>query len=206
MMTSYESRIIEALRKSGGNISTLDLVRRSGLSKTAVIKYLATFRMAGKADFQEVGTAKLWRLISSQEENEAGEIIDKSSRLNEIVKEFTENQELTGFAIVNREGSSLAAILPKNINSERLGALANLLFNVGIKCIELADIDQFRQILVEGSSRHILALNEEKVLLIAFSRTGDKLGSLKVEMEELARRINDILNQQNIESSSNKNQ
>ena len=61
-MPSYESKIIEALRKSDKSLSMLEVTRKTGLPKTFVIKYLATFRMAGKANFEEVGSARLWRL------------------------------------------------------------------------------------------------------------------------------------------------
>lgn len=52
-MANYEAKIIEALKKSDKGLSIPELTRKAGLSKTAVIKYLATFRMTGKADYRE---------------------------------------------------------------------------------------------------------------------------------------------------------
>jgi len=194
---NYESKIIEILRKSDKGLSTLDLSRKSGLSKTAIIKYLATFRMAGKADFEEVGSSRLWRLLTptkkGKKEEKKKEEIPKNQDLDEILKEFIESAELTGFAIVDNEGSPLSAVLPKSIAPEQLGAFASLLFEVGIKSIELADLEEFRRIVVEGSKGRVLAYKEGKVLLIAFSKSDTMLGALKMETESLAKRINEIL-------------
>lgn len=190
-MIGREARIIEALRKSTGSLSTLELTKKAGLPKTAVIKYLAAFRMAGKADFEEVGSSRLWRLISPAKKT--GTQIVRKKELDEILKEFMENANLTGFAVVDQKGSPLSAVLPRNIAPERLGALVSLLFTVGIRSIELTDLKEFRRIVIEGKTGRLLAHREGKILLIAFSKPDTMLGPLRFETEALAKRINEIL-------------
>ena len=189
-MLSYEAKIIEALRRSNGNLSTQELTRKAGLPKTAVIKYLATFKMSGKADFEDVGSSRLWRLITPvKSETTAG-----NEELDKVLKKFMEDADLTGFAVVNREGSPLSAILPKNIAPERLGTLPSLLFDVGVKSIELTDLKEFYRIIIEGSAGRVFARQEGKVLLIAFSKPDAMLGPMRLETEALAKKINEILN------------
>jgi predicted regulator of Ras-like GTPase activity (Roadblock/LC7/MglB family) len=198
---SYEAKIIEALRRSNGNLSTLELSRKAGLPKTAVIKYLATFKMSGKADFEDVGSSRLWRLITPLK----NETVAGNEELDEVLKKYMEDADLTGFAVVDREGFPLSAILPKNIAPERLGNLASLLFEVGVKSIELTDFKEFQRIIIEGSAGRVFARQEGKVLLIAFSRPDAMLGPLRLETEALAIRINEILTtRENSEKSKRK--
>jgi len=187
---SYEAKIIEALQKSDGNLSTLELTRKTGLPKTAVIKYLATFKMSGKADFEDVGSSRLWRLITPIK----GETVAGKEELDKLLKQIIEDANLTGCAVVNREGFPMSAFLPRNIAPEKLGALATLLFDVGVKSIKLSDLKEFRRIIIEGSDGRIFARQEGKVLLIAFSKPDAMIGPLRLETESLAKRINEILN------------
>jgi len=40
------------------------VAKRSGVSKTTVIKYLSVLRSEGRVEFAEVGPSKLWRISS----------------------------------------------------------------------------------------------------------------------------------------------
>lgn len=120
-------------------------------------------------------------------------MISKKQKLEEILKEFMEDTQLTGFAVVDKEGSPLSAILPESIDPNNLGTLAALLFKVGIKSIELTDLEEFRRVIIEGSKGRVLAYKKGKVLLIAFSKPDESLGAIRMEMEEFAEKINEIL-------------
>jgi len=194
-LQNYEARIVEALKKSDRSLSTLELARKSGLSKTAVIKYLATFRMAGKADFEEMGSSRLWRLLTPAREKPE-EPRPSSKEIDGMLKEFVESTGLTGFALANLKGYPLSAVLPKAVLPEQSETLASLLSTTGTGIIELAGFEEFQWIIIEGTKGMILAYKEGKVLLVAFSRPDTVIGPIRMEMKELAKKINRILDDQ----------
>lgn len=60
-MTSYIDRIMRAIEESENGLTTVDVAKRAGVSKTTVIKYLSVLKSEGKCEFVEVGPSKLWR-------------------------------------------------------------------------------------------------------------------------------------------------
>ncbi len=60
-MTSYKERILEVIRDSDVGLTTVDVAKRAGVSKTTVIKYLSVLSSEGRVEFVEVGPSKLWR-------------------------------------------------------------------------------------------------------------------------------------------------
>ena len=188
-MSRYEKRIESVLREHRDGLTTMDVARKADISKTTAIKYLAAFRMAGRADFMEVGPAKLWRLIAE----EAKPSIMRTKQLDAILREFTQNAELVGSAIVDGDGLTLSAVLPDSVGPERLGAISATLLQAGVKSVELADLERLKQIIVEGSGGRVVAVNQGRVLLIAFCGPDKMLGPVKMEMEEFAQRLNEVL-------------
>jgi predicted ArsR family transcriptional regulator len=69
-MISYRDRILEAIRESEVGLTTVDVAKRSGVSKTTVIKYLSVLRSEGRVEFVEVGPSKLWRISSPAAKSE----------------------------------------------------------------------------------------------------------------------------------------
>jgi predicted ArsR family transcriptional regulator len=61
-MTSYKDRIQEVIRSSDVGLTTVDVAKRAGVSKTTVIKYLSVLSSEGRVEFVEVGPSKLWRI------------------------------------------------------------------------------------------------------------------------------------------------
>ncbi|NMC10898.1 MAG: winged helix-turn-helix transcriptional regulator [Methanothrix sp.] len=60
-MTSYRERILEVIAESDVGLTTVDVAKNAGVSKTTVIKYLSVLSSEGKVEFVEVGPSKLWR-------------------------------------------------------------------------------------------------------------------------------------------------
>jgi len=65
-MVSYRERILDAIRGSKVGLTTVDVAKHAGVSKTTVIKYLALLSSEGEVEFVEVGPSKLWRLKSGE--------------------------------------------------------------------------------------------------------------------------------------------
>lgn len=64
-MASYKERILEVIRESEVGLTTVDVAKKAGVSKTTVIKYLSVLSSEGQVEFVEVGPSKLWRIKSA---------------------------------------------------------------------------------------------------------------------------------------------
>ena len=60
-MTSYKERILEVIGEAENGLTTVDVAKKAGVSKTTVIKYLSVLSSEGHVEFVEVGPSKLWR-------------------------------------------------------------------------------------------------------------------------------------------------
>ncbi len=61
-MASYKERILEVIGESEVGLTTVDVAKKAGVSKTTVIKYLSVLSSEGAVEFVEVGPSKLWRI------------------------------------------------------------------------------------------------------------------------------------------------
>jgi hypothetical protein len=66
-MTSYKDRILKVIKNSDVGLTTVDVAKQAGVSKTTVIKYLSVLRSEGEVEFVEVGPSKLWRITGAAE-------------------------------------------------------------------------------------------------------------------------------------------
>lgn len=66
-MASYEDRILKAIRDSEVGLTTVDVAKQAGVSKTTAIKYLSVLKSEGKCRFVEVGPSKLWRAAGADD-------------------------------------------------------------------------------------------------------------------------------------------
>jgi len=185
---SYEAKIVEALQKSDGKLST-KLAKETGLTKTTLIKYLTSFKISGKVDFEDVGTSRLWHLVAPTKVKPYA----KKNELDEMLKKLIENTNLLGCAIVDREGSILSTLLPHNVNQEKLGSLANLLFDVNEKIATFSDVKELHRTIIEGSEETIFSRYADNCLFIAFLKPDAMLWPLRRKAESLRKRINEVL-------------
>ena len=70
-MDSYKERILKSIEESDVGLTTVNVAKKAGISKTTVIKYLSVLRSEGRVEFVEVGPAKLWRTRSTAGVSEA---------------------------------------------------------------------------------------------------------------------------------------
>lgn len=61
-MASYKEKILEVIGESKMGLTTVDVAKRAGVSKTTVIKYLSVLSSERSVEFAEVGPSKLWRI------------------------------------------------------------------------------------------------------------------------------------------------
>jgi Mn-dependent DtxR family transcriptional regulator len=60
-MASYKEKILEVIGEAEVGLTTVDVAKKAGVSKTTVIKYLSVLSSEGLVEFVEVGPSKLWR-------------------------------------------------------------------------------------------------------------------------------------------------
>jgi len=73
-MTSYQERILEVIGESDVGLTTVDVAKRAGVSKTTVIKYLSVLSSEGQVEFVEVGPSKLWRTKNAMVKHGEGHV------------------------------------------------------------------------------------------------------------------------------------
>jgi hypothetical protein len=74
-MTAYKSRILEVIGESDVGLTTVDVAKNAGMSKTTVIKYLSVLSSEGEVEFVEVGPSKLWRIKNANAKHAADHAI-----------------------------------------------------------------------------------------------------------------------------------
>ena len=67
-MASYEERILKVIDDSEVGLTTVDVAKKAGVSKTTAIKYLSVLKSEGKCEFVEVGPSKLWGVVEPEVE------------------------------------------------------------------------------------------------------------------------------------------
>lgn len=193
MPSYYEKKILEVLEESKDGLTTVGIAEKANISKTTALKYLASLRASGKIDYIEVGPAKLWRLTALQGVDRKNVPANKERKVRSILKEFKEITGLLGSAVMDNDGLTISADLPWNKRPEKIGSLISRLLQIGDKSAEAAKIGPLKEIILEGDNGRIVARNEGNVLLIAFSDKETALGMVKLEIEEFAKKIKDLL-------------
>jgi len=189
----YEKKILEVLEENKDGLTTVGIAEKANISKTTALKYLASLRAAGKIDYIEVGPAKLWRLTTLQGADRKSIPVNKERKVRSVLKEFKEMAGLLGSAVMDNDGLTISADLPWNKRPEKIGSLISRLLQIGDKSAEAAKIGPLKEIILEGANGRIVARNEGNVLLIAFSDKEAALGMIKLEIEEFAQKIKDLL-------------
>lgn len=65
-MATYKDRILKAIEESEDGLTTVDVAKQAGVSKTTVIKYLSVLKSEGLCQYVEVGPSKLWRATTNK--------------------------------------------------------------------------------------------------------------------------------------------
>ena len=193
MLSYYERKILEVLEKNKDGLTTVGIAEKADISKTTALKYLASLRASGRINYIEVGPAKLWRLTNFRGTESKSIPVNKERKVKLILKEFRDIAGLLGSAVVDSDGLTISADLPWNKNPEKIGSLISRLLRIGEKSARAAKIGSLKDIILEGDNGRIVARNEGNVLLVAFSDKEAALGMVKIEIEEFAKRIKDLI-------------
>ncbi len=138
-MASYEERILKAIEDSEVGLTTVDVAKQAGVSKTTAIKYLSVLKSEGKCEFVEVGPSKLWRRAPLPQEGAgAAEGIDGLKRLESSLKREGNSGmhlKLSVLAQLEEISDDVTVSISFNVKPEKAGALLNLMK----KCVHQAE-------------------------------------------------------------------
>jgi len=189
----YERRILQVLDQNKEGLTTTSVAEKAGISKTTALKYLASLRSAGTIDYIEVGPSKLWRRIQPRPAEQKRVSASRTEKIESALKEFRQVVGLEGSAVVDNDGLTISADLPSDIDPEKVGIMVSRLLQIGAKSASMVKINPIKALIVEGEKGRIIARNEGNVLVIAFSSPETPLGMVKLELEEFAKKINEII-------------
>jgi predicted regulator of Ras-like GTPase activity (Roadblock/LC7/MglB family) len=189
----YERRILQVLDQNKDGLTTVNVAEKAGISKTTALKYLASLRSAGSIDYIEVGPAKLWRHIPPKQTERKRVPTSRTEKIESVLREFKQAVGLEGSAVVDNDGLTISADLPSEIDPEKMGTMVSKLLQIGARSAGMARIDPIKVLIVEGEKGRIVARNEGNVLVIAFSSPETPLGMVKLELEEFAKKVNEII-------------
>ena len=193
MSSYYERRILQVLDQNKEGLTTTSVAEKAGISKTTALKYLASLRSAGTIDYIEVGPSKLWRRIQPRPAEQKRVSASRTEKIESALKEFRQVVGLEGSAVVDNDGLTISADLPSDIDPEKVGIMVSRLLQIGAKSASMVKINPIKALIVEGEKGRIIARNEGNVLVIAFSSPETPLGMVKLELEEFAKKINEII-------------
>lgn len=130
-MASYEERILKAIEDSEVGLTTVDVAKQAGVSKTTAIKYLSVLKSEGKCEFVEVGPSKLWRasepgaVAISPENVECLE--DFKAALKERSGVDTPPLKLSVVAQLEEISEDVTISMSFKVKPEKVGTLMNLM-------------------------------------------------------------------------------
>jgi len=190
----YERKILDVLRKYKDGLTTVNVAKEADISKTTAIKYLASLRAEGKVDYVEVGPSKLWRIKEGKKPTaKKHKAWSKSERLEDLLREFKEITGVEGSAVIDRDGFTISADLPDGMDPEKFGNIVSLLLRTSMKSIDAAKLKPIEEIIIGGGGGRLVIRSEGKVLIAAFCKPDTPLGTVRLEMEDLADKINEVL-------------
>ncbi|MCR3884241.1 FaeA/PapI family transcriptional regulator [Methanotrichaceae archaeon M04Ac] len=132
-MASYEDRILKAIRESEVGLTTVDVAKQAGVSKTTAIKYLSVLKSEGKCKFVEVGPSKLWRVAEadeaavSGEDQEPSELFEARPGREEEIPPDISTLNLSIVAELEEISDDVTISMSFKVKPEKVGAIMKLL-------------------------------------------------------------------------------
>ncbi|HUM81289.1 MAG TPA: FaeA/PapI family transcriptional regulator [Methanothrix sp.] len=113
-MPSYKEKILEVIGESEVGLTTVDVAKKAGVSKTTVIKYLSVLSSEGSVEFVEVGPSKLWRVRGA---------VTRHGEEREKTAEPLKAEELPAFDIDFGRGEDHRVVFTFRVDPERICSL-----------------------------------------------------------------------------------
>ncbi|CAA0082040.1 Uncharacterised protein [BD1-7 clade bacterium] len=102
--------------------------------------------------------------------------------------------DIEASAIISTDGLTIAALLPGNVDEDRVGAMSAAMLSLGDRtAIELSR-GQLEQVLVKGDNGYILMTHVgDEAVLTVMAKSSAKLGLIFLDVKRAIGEITDIL-------------
>jgi predicted regulator of Ras-like GTPase activity (Roadblock/LC7/MglB family) len=102
--------------------------------------------------------------------------------------------DIEASAIISADGLTMAAMLPQDVDEDRVGAMAAAMLALGERTAKELSRGTLDQVMVKGNNGYILmSYAGEDAVLTLIAREGAKLGLIFLDAKRAAKNIVDIL-------------
>ncbi len=121
---------------------------------------------------------------------------DQEHELQPILRELNNvSDHIEASAIMSRDGLSVASVLGKGVDPDRLGAMCAALLGLADTTARELDRGELLQVLIHGSLGFMLITHVgEKAVLAVATKPGTNLGMVFLETKKASKKILNVLN------------
>lgn len=102
--------------------------------------------------------------------------------------------DIEASAVISSDGLTMAAILPQDVDEDRVGAMAAAMLSLGERTARELSRGDLDQVMVKGENGYILMSHAgEDAVLTIIARKESKLGLIFLDAKRAAKAIADIL-------------
>lgn len=113
-MLHWREKLILSLLASYSELTTSDIVRKTGMSKVTALKYLRRLSEDGVLSYKRVGPAKLWHLVKTKPaKGRVKKLTSYNRKLQKLLKDFEEITGMKAVLTVTPDGFRLSSKQPE---------------------------------------------------------------------------------------------
>ena len=118
----------------------------------------------------------------------------KEEDLKKILEDFESSGEVTGAAIVRRDGLMIISSLPEAINSKAVAAMTAAIVGTGETASKELGMGELNQVVVESGAGKLISVGAgPETILTALVRAKANMGLILMNMERSAKKIGRII-------------
>jgi predicted regulator of Ras-like GTPase activity (Roadblock/LC7/MglB family) len=118
----------------------------------------------------------------------------KEEDLKKILDDFESSGDVTGAAIVRRDGLMIVSSLPEAVNSKAVAAMAAAIVGTGETASNELNIGTLNQVVVESGTGKLISVGAgSDAILTALIKPKANMGLILMNMERAAKKISRII-------------
>ena len=119
----------------------------------------------------------------------------REQMLRSILSELNgTSADIEASAVISSDGLTMAALLPQDVDEDRVGAMAAAMLSLGERTSRELARGDLEQVMVKGESGYILMSHAgHDAVLTVIARKDAKLGLIFLDAKRAAKNIGDIL-------------
>ncbi|KIA81679.1 MULTISPECIES: roadblock/LC7 domain-containing protein [Chromobacterium] len=119
----------------------------------------------------------------------------REQMLKSILKDLNgASADIEASAIISADGLTMAALLPQDVDEDRVGAMAAAMLSLGERTARELSRGELEQVMVKGDNGYILMSHASRdAVLAVIARKEAKLGLIFLDAKRAARAIAEIL-------------